>query len=30
MIKNLERADQKLMDAVFLGALGEGLFKPEE
>ncbi len=29
-IKNLQRADQKLMDAVFLGANTDGLFKPEE
>ena len=28
--KTLQRADQKLMDAVFLGANQEGLFKPEE
>jgi hypothetical protein len=26
----LQRADQKLMDAVFLGANEEGLFRPEE
>lgn len=29
-IRQLQRADQKLMDAVFLGANIEGLFKPEE
>jgi hypothetical protein len=29
-IRQLQRADQKLMDAVFLGANQEGLFKPEE
>ncbi|TSA34589.1 MAG: hypothetical protein D4R64_11540 [Porphyromonadaceae bacterium] len=29
-IKQLQRADQKLMDAVFLGANADGLFKPEE
>ena len=29
-IKHLQRADQKLMDAVFLGANADGLFKPEE
>jgi len=29
-IKHLQRADQKLMDAVFLGADVHGLFKPEE
>lgn len=29
-IKSLLRADQKLMDAVFLGADTKGLFKPEE
>jgi hypothetical protein len=28
-IANLERADPKLMDAVFLGANQEGLFRPE-
>jgi hypothetical protein len=29
-IKQLQRVDQKLMDAVFLGANADGLFKPEE
>ena len=29
-ITNLQRVDQKLMDAVFLGANAAGLFKPEE
>ena len=29
-IKQLQRVDQKLMDAVFLGANTEGLFRPEE
>ncbi len=29
-IQQLQRADQKLMDAVFLGANSDGLFKPEE
>lgn len=29
-IKHLQRADQKLMEAVFLGANAGGLFKPEE
>lgn len=29
-INNLVRVDQKLMDAVFMGANPEGLFKPEE
>lgn len=29
-ISHLKRVDQKLMDAVFLGANEEGLFKPEE
>lgn len=29
-ITNLQRVDQKLMDAVFLGANVAGLFKPEE
>jgi hypothetical protein len=29
-IGNLQRVDRKLMDAVFLGANTEGLFKPEE
>ena len=29
-IKHLQRADQKLIDAVFLGANADGLFKPEE
>ncbi|MCX6225057.1 MAG: hypothetical protein NTV01_09985 [Bacteroidia bacterium] len=29
-IEQLQRVDQKLMDAVFLGANEEGLFKPEE
>ncbi len=29
-IAGLQRVDQKLMDAVFLGANEEGLFKPEE
>jgi hypothetical protein len=29
-INQLQRVDQKLMDAVFLGAIEEGLFRPEE
>lgn len=29
-VSQLQRADQKLMDAVFLGANENGLFKPEE
>jgi hypothetical protein len=29
-VEQLHRVDQKLMDAVFLGANEEGLFKPEE
>jgi len=29
-LKQLQRVDQKLMDAVFLGANEDGLFKPEE
>ncbi len=28
--RNLQRVDRKLMDAVFLGANADGLFKPEE
>jgi hypothetical protein len=29
-LSQLQRADQKLMDAVFLGANAEGLFRPED
>lgn len=29
-VENLQRVDRKLMDAVFLGANEDGLFKPEE